>query len=47
MKPVLTESAPAGSVLMSVQALGFSKTAAFMLPVNRKLTPEVIVILRY
>lgn len=43
MQPVLTESAPAGSVLMPVQAvLGFSRTAAFMLPINSKLTLEDI-----
>ena len=48
MQPVLAESAPAGSVLMPVQAvLGFSRTAAFMLQVGSKLTLEVIVILRY
>lgn len=48
MQPVLTESVLADSAVMPVQAvLGFSRTPAFMLPVNSKLTLELSVILRY
>lgn len=46
MQPLLTESLLADLVVMPVQAeLSFSRTPAFMLPVNSKLTFKLIVVL--